>query len=154
MQGDAKSDLSEWADEHDADLLIVAASSASGLRKTFGTSTSTYLIPVMAEARMLQGDAKSDLSEWADEHDADLLIVAASSASGLRKTFGTSTSTYLIHHATCPTLVIPVHIALAGVESVTSPTESRELHGERCLFLRCSAAAHCFASRAHHIVRI
>ena len=77
-----------------------------------------------------QGDAKSDLSEWADENDADLLIVAASSASGLRKTFGTSTSTYLMHHAPCPTLVIPVQIALAGVEPVVSPSESRELRGE------------------------
>ena len=61
--------------------------------------------------------------------DADLLIVAASSAQGLRKTFGTSTSTYLVHHAPCPTLVIPVHIALAGLEDVASPQESRELRG-------------------------
>ena len=78
-----------------------------------------------------QGDAKSDLCDWADENDSDLLLVAASSASGLRKTFGTSTSTYLVHHAPCPTLVVPVQIALSGVEPVTSPTESGQLRGER-----------------------
>ena len=85
----------------------------------------TWLTPPVPE----QGDAKSDLCDRADEVDADLLIVAASSAQGLRKTFGTSTSTYLVHHAPCPTLVIPVHIALAGLEDVASPQESRELRG-------------------------
>ena len=86
---------------------------------------------------LVQGDAKDDLCELADEWDADLLIVAASSAQGLRKTFGTSTSTYLVHHAPCPTLVIPVGVALAGVEEVTSPQESRELRGAHAAAVVC-----------------
>ena len=126
---------------------VECASQSPGPHQAFLNRLSTSLT--------VQGDAKSDLCDLADEMDADLLIVAASSAQGLRKTFGTSTSTYLVHHAPCPTLVIPVDIALAGIEQVTSPQESRELRGkphlgdvhgdERVVIMPAAAAAACGA---------
>lgn len=67
-----------------------------------------------------QGDIKSELVDFAEEHAVDLLVVAASSNVGLKKAFGTSTSTHLTHHAPCPTLVVPTRIANPGAELHTT----------------------------------
>lgn len=68
----------------------------------------------------LRGDIKSELVDFAEEHAVDLLVVAASSNVGLKKAFGTSTSTHLTHHAPCPTLVVPTRIANPGAELHTT----------------------------------
>ncbi|KAK9814950.1 hypothetical protein WJX73_002927 [Symbiochloris irregularis] len=66
----------------------------------------------------VKGDIKDQLCDFAEEHAVDLLVVAASSSVGLKKAFGTSTSSHLAHHAPCPTLVLPIAIANPGGEAV------------------------------------
>ena len=78
---------------------------------------------------LVQGDVKEQLCDFAEEHAVDLLVVAASSHVGFKKAFGTSTSSHLAHHAPCPTLVLPWHIASPGSDLAAIPSEQFDARG-------------------------
>lgn len=71
---------------------------AEELRKKWG---------VEVESRLLYGHPADAIIEYAEEVGADLICVASRGRSGIEKLLLGSTTDRLVHHASCPVLVVP-----------------------------------------------
>ncbi|MFB4166911.1 universal stress protein [Virgibacillus sp. JSM 102003] len=53
-----------------------------------------------------QRNAGDKLCEYAEDHEMDLIIVGSRGLGGVKKLLLGSVSTNIVHHATCPILII------------------------------------------------
>lgn len=86
----------EWKDRRDD-----AKQELSVTARAIGEAVETRLIP-SAE------DPGRALVQFAIDADADVIVVGATSKGRIRRVFTHSVSNYLVHHAPCPVLVVPL----------------------------------------------
>jgi nucleotide-binding universal stress UspA family protein len=63
-----------------------------------------------ATARVVTGDPGPTLCRIADEDDDDLLVVGSHGSGFLKRVVLGSVSHHVLHHATCPVLVVPASV--------------------------------------------
>jgi len=108
-------DWSELLTEYAADVLreVEAAAVVAG-------------IPV--ETVMLHGFASDEIVRFADERDAELLVIGSRGWGSVKRLLFGSVSSAVLHHAQCPVLVVPqIATEIEAPIEFEEPTEVEQL---------------------------
>jgi len=87
------------ADEQDREIIEHARDSVS--------LTAQALAPHPVDERVVRGEAGSSVVELADELSVDLIVVASTGRGAISRALLGSVSDHVVHHASCPVLVVP-----------------------------------------------
>lgn len=81
---------------------------------------------VSIDAEVIHGDPRSKITEFAEEHDIDLIVMGTHGRSGIVQLIVGSTAESVMRHANCPVITVRDN-SLAPGENASAQTESESM---------------------------